>query len=48
MSFMIKANSDTLITIDIANQVSLDSTNKIITINPGSDLTVNKNYYVKI
>uniref|UniRef100_UPI0034DE83AA beta strand repeat-containing protein n=1 Tax=Candidatus Thiodubiliella endoseptemdiera TaxID=2738886 RepID=UPI0034DE83AA len=43
-----KANSDTLITIDIANQVSLDSTNKIITINPGSDLIVNKNYYVKI
>ncbi|WP_369178911.1 beta strand repeat-containing protein [Candidatus Thiodubiliella endoseptemdiera] len=43
-----KANSDTLITIDIANQVSLDSTKKIITINPGSDLTVNKNYYVKI
>uniref|UniRef100_UPI003AF8A436 Ig-like domain-containing protein n=1 Tax=Thiolapillus sp. TaxID=2017437 RepID=UPI003AF8A436 len=43
-----KANSDTLITIDIANQVSLDSTKKIITINPGSDLIVNKNYYVKI
>ncbi|NYT27935.1 MAG: Ig-like domain-containing protein [Candidatus Thiodubiliella endoseptemdiera] len=43
-----KANSDTLITIDIANQVSLDSTNKIITINPGSDLIANKNYYVKI
>ncbi|WP_369177728.1 FG-GAP-like repeat-containing protein [Candidatus Thiodubiliella endoseptemdiera] len=43
-----KANPSTLITIDIANQVSLDSTNKIITINPGSDLIVNKNYYVKI
>ncbi|WP_369178905.1 beta strand repeat-containing protein [Candidatus Thiodubiliella endoseptemdiera] len=43
-----KANSDTLITIDIANQVSLDSTKKIITINPGSDLIANKNYYVKI
>uniref|UniRef100_UPI0034DE2AFB FG-GAP-like repeat-containing protein n=1 Tax=Candidatus Thiodubiliella endoseptemdiera TaxID=2738886 RepID=UPI0034DE2AFB len=43
-----KANPSTLITIDIANQVSLDSTKKIITINPGSDLIVNKNYYVKI
>ncbi|WP_369177726.1 FG-GAP-like repeat-containing protein [Candidatus Thiodubiliella endoseptemdiera] len=43
-----KANPGTLITIDIANQVSLDSTNKIITINPGSDLIANKNYYVKI
>uniref|UniRef100_UPI0034DE0E95 FG-GAP-like repeat-containing protein n=1 Tax=Candidatus Thiodubiliella endoseptemdiera TaxID=2738886 RepID=UPI0034DE0E95 len=43
-----KANPGTLITIDIANQVSLDSTKKIITINPGSDLIANKNYYVKI
>uniref|UniRef100_UPI0034E009C6 FG-GAP-like repeat-containing protein n=1 Tax=Candidatus Thiodubiliella endoseptemdiera TaxID=2738886 RepID=UPI0034E009C6 len=43
-----KVNPSTLITIDIANQVSLDSTKKIITINPGSDLIVNKNYYVKI
>ncbi|MBA5249201.1 MAG: hypothetical protein FE834_06690, partial [Gammaproteobacteria bacterium] len=43
-----KDNPTNIITIDIKNQVSIDSTHKIISINPGSDLTTNKDYYVKI